>query len=228
MEQLEKVQTFVHSEMTASQPKHVLVNTEWGAFGDNGVLQQYRSKYDHSVDKKSINATKQLFEKMVSGMYLGELVRQIILDAAEKKILFNGQVSDRLQRQHSIDAKFLSKCEKDVGEYPYHTRQALYDMLGIENAIDIDCRAVRLICERVSTRSAHMIASALSLLVKRINMKKMAIGADGSVFQKHPHFNGRCLEMMNILLKHTQYVYTIENASDGSGVGAAIVAATHL
>jgi len=41
-------------------PSQVIINTEWGAFGDNGVLENIRTEYDRTIDKESINAGKQL------------------------------------------------------------------------------------------------------------------------------------------------------------------------
>ena len=46
-------------------PKHVVINTEWGAFGDHGELDFILTKWDREVDKHSINPGKQIFEKMV-------------------------------------------------------------------------------------------------------------------------------------------------------------------
>lgn len=44
-----------------SFPKeHVLINTEWGAFGDNGALDFVRTQYDREIDEHSINPGKQL------------------------------------------------------------------------------------------------------------------------------------------------------------------------
>ena len=49
--------------------KSVLINTEWGAFGDSGHLDFIRTCYDKSIDENSLNAGTQLFEKMISGKY---------------------------------------------------------------------------------------------------------------------------------------------------------------
>lgn len=46
---------------------YVLINTEWGAFGDSGLLDFIRTEYDNEIDTKSLNAGTQLFEKMISG-----------------------------------------------------------------------------------------------------------------------------------------------------------------
>ena len=48
----------------------MIVNTEWGAFGDNQELDFIRTKWDEAVDAGSLNPGKQTFEKMISGMYM--------------------------------------------------------------------------------------------------------------------------------------------------------------
>lgn len=35
------------------------VNMEWGAFGDNGCLDDIRTRYDQAVDENSLNEGKQ-------------------------------------------------------------------------------------------------------------------------------------------------------------------------
>ena len=47
--------------------EHMVINTEWGAFGDNGELDFIRTKWDKAVDDMSVNPGKQIFEKMISG-----------------------------------------------------------------------------------------------------------------------------------------------------------------
>ena len=37
----------------------VIVNTEWGAFGDDGKLERWRNEYDRDLDKKSSNPEQQ-------------------------------------------------------------------------------------------------------------------------------------------------------------------------
>lgn len=45
----------------------VVINTECGAFGDKGSIEQFRNEYDRDVDGNSINAGNQIYEKMISG-----------------------------------------------------------------------------------------------------------------------------------------------------------------
>lgn len=39
--------------------EEVLINTEWGAFGDNGALDFIRTEYDREIDEFSINKGRQ-------------------------------------------------------------------------------------------------------------------------------------------------------------------------
>ena len=45
----------------------MVINTEWGAFGDNDELDFIKTKWDNAVDNNSVNPGKQTFEKMISG-----------------------------------------------------------------------------------------------------------------------------------------------------------------
>jgi len=43
----------------------MIVNTEWGAFGNQGELDFMITKWDKRVDAASVNPGKQIFEKMI-------------------------------------------------------------------------------------------------------------------------------------------------------------------
>ncbi|KAH6915274.1 hexokinase [Coprinopsis sp. MPI-PUGE-AT-0042] len=92
---------------------HMVINCEWGAF-DRSKSVLPATPYDNAVDRQSINPGFQLFEKFISGMYLGEIVRLIALslvDAAPKAILFSGHSSDVLNTLYGVDTAFMSAAE---------------------------------------------------------------------------------------------------------------------
>lgn len=47
-------------ELVEGEEGRMCVNTEWGAFGDNGELEDFRLEYDRVVDETSINPGRQL------------------------------------------------------------------------------------------------------------------------------------------------------------------------
>jgi len=59
IENLDKVGTW-NGDLDDDEPRQVIINMEWGAFGDNGRLNLIRTKYDEEVDLSSINPGKQM------------------------------------------------------------------------------------------------------------------------------------------------------------------------
>lgn len=58
------------------------------------------------------------YEKMCSGMYLGEIVRQILIDLTKRGFLFRGQISETLKTRGIFETKFLSQIERCAGKSP--------------------------------------------------------------------------------------------------------------
>jgi hexokinase len=63
----------------------------------------------------SINPKFQAFEKFISGMYLGELVRQTLvalIDASPEPLLFSGHSSPVFNKQYGFDTSIMSAIEE--------------------------------------------------------------------------------------------------------------------
>lgn len=201
----------------------VIINVEWGAFGDRGSIEFIRTSYDRHVDQNSINPGNQLFEKMLSGMYLGELVRLVLLNLTSKGLLFDGKVSTRLNTPHQFFTKFLSEIESEASDSIVVVHDILID-IGVQNPSDEDCVNVRYICECISKRSAHLVAAALATLILKIGDPDITIGVDGSVYRFHPFVHDLITEKIKEMLP-SGYKFQLVLSEDGSGRGAALVAA---
>ena len=49
-----------------------------------------------------------VFQKMTSQIHMGEIVRRILLELAEKQLIFQSQNLHRLREQWSFETDFLS------------------------------------------------------------------------------------------------------------------------
>lgn len=49
---------------------------------------------------------------MISGLYMGELVRLILVKMAKEKLLFNGKVPDNLRKKDCFETRYVSAIEK--------------------------------------------------------------------------------------------------------------------
>jgi len=223
LEDIKNIETINADDFPGQE--HMVINTEWGAFGDNDELDFIKTKWDNAVDNNSVNPGKQTFEKMISGMYMGELIRQVLVDLMKDDLIFIGVDRERLLERGSFFTRYASEIESDpVGDYT-RTRQALEE-LGIdpEEVTDDDCSALRYVCESVSRRASMMASAGITALLKKMDYKDVIIAIDGSLFRFHPHFKNvmqsRISQMMGI-----NYKFDLLLSEDGSGRGAALVAA---
>lgn len=89
------------------------INCEWGAF-DNEHKVLPRTPYDVAIDEESPRPGQQAFEKMIAGLYLGEIFRRVVVDMHDDKSvhIFQGQDIALLRKPYSLDASFLSFIEE--------------------------------------------------------------------------------------------------------------------
>ncbi|RCN45187.1 Hexokinase [Ancylostoma caninum] len=184
MEKLQNVHKLKGEWETDGLPDEMIINMEWGAFGDDGCLASVYTDYDKEIDQKSINPKKHLFEKMISGMYMGELVRIILERLARKGVLFKGEYL-AISKRECFTTKHVSEVET----------------------------------------AAHLVGAAIAQVLNRMNRPyRVTVGVDGSVYRFHPFFK-RLLDRKIGDLINKEVKYQLMLSKDGSGIGAAVVAA---
>ncbi|XP_061907577.1 hexokinase-2 [Entelurus aequoreus] len=207
------------------------INTEWGAFGDDGALEDLRTDFDREIDAGSLNPGKQLFEKMISGMYMGELVRLILVKMAKDRLLFNGKTTSQLNTTGKFTTKCIYSIESDNIEEGLKSAQSVLQALGLDPTLE-DCIATLRVCQIVSIRAAHLCAATLVAVLRQIRDNKAAeklrttIGVDGSVYKNHPEFPRRLHKMVGRLVPDCDVRFL--RSEVGSGKGAAMVTAVAL
>ncbi|XP_041603626.1 hexokinase-3 isoform X3 [Vulpes lagopus] len=210
----------------AGDSGRMCINMEWGAFGDDGSLGLLRTCFDASVDQASINPGKQSFEKMISGMYLGEIVRHILLHLTSLGVLFRGQQTQRLQTRDIFKTKFLSEIESD--SLALRQVRAILEDLGLPLTSD-DALMVLEVCQAVSQRAAQLCGAGVAAVVEKIRENRgleeltVSIGVDGTLYKLHPHFSSLVAATVRELAPRC--VVTFLQSEDGSGKGAALVTA---
>ncbi|XP_067657628.1 hexokinase-4-like isoform X2 [Haliotis asinina] len=203
-------------------PKEVIINTEWGAFGDDGALDFLMTDYDRLVDKHSINTGKQIYEKMISGMYMGEIARLVMERLRKNGLLFRGRGSQELSTRGRFYTKYVSEIESDVDDGFKNTKQ-VFDELNIEEFTEDDCRIAQYVCQAVSTRAAYLASAGIACLLNKMGRPEVVVGVDGSLYRFHPHFHDLMMEKVQKLAPDIRFKLMLSH--DGSGKGAALVAA---
>jgi len=206
--------------------REVVINTEWGALGNTGSLDFIRTKYDHLVDTNSKNQGKQVYEKLISGMYLGELTRYILLDATEKKNLFNGHLEAVriLQEKEVFETRHISEIESDSSG-DYTSCWSVLNELKLDKfASNFDCVLLKYICQHVAIRASVLAASGVAALLNKMGRRSVTVGMDGSLYKFHPHFQSRMTSKIRDLVDKS-INFQLVLSEDGSGRGAGLAAA---
>ncbi|XP_026227610.1 hexokinase-2-like [Anabas testudineus] len=213
-------------ERVEGEEGRMCINTEWGGFGDDGSLKDIQTEFDVVVDKTSINPGVHIFEKMISGMYLGEIVRLLLVRLTQDELLFKGQTSEALLSAGRFETKFISDIEEtDSG---VENTQNILTELGLKWD-QVDVHVVHLVCDTISSRSAHLCAAALATVANRIRVNrgldhlKTTVGVDGTVYRKHPYFSKKLQATVRLLAPDCDITFLV--SEDGSGKGAAMVTA---
>nr|CCN27375.1 hexokinase [Crassostrea angulata] len=206
-----------------NEPKQVMINTEWGALGDDGCLDFVKTEYDRQVDKHSINPGRQIYEKMISGMYMGEIVRLAPEKLRKHGLLFGGKGSEELSTRGRFYTKYVSEIESDVDDHFKNTKQ-VFEELALEKYSDEDCRIAQYVCSLVSTRAAFLASVGVAALLNKMDRQDVTVAADGSLYRFHPHFHDLMVEKIQQLVK-PGIKFKLMLSHDGSGKGAAIVTA---
>ncbi|KHN86239.1 Hexokinase-3 [Toxocara canis] len=160
----------------------MIINTEWGAYGDGGELEFIRTRFDVLVDEGTVNPGKQLYEKMISGMYMGELVRVMLVYLAEHGLLFENVSYGPLKASHSFPTKYVSEIEGDIepdGTRTYDKTHQILEDIGIEDTADHDLQTVAYVCSLVSRRAAELCGAGIATLLNR--MQKPSVTASDTV-----------------------------------------------
>ncbi|MDI1489899.1 MAG: hexokinase [Ramalina farinacea] len=225
MENCGSVPKIAEHNLPADMP--IAINCEYGAF-DNEHKVLPRTQYDVIVDDDSPRPGQQAFEKMIAGLYLGELFRLVLVDIHDNKncSFFAGQDISKLRKAYTLDASFLSDIETDPFENLQETGDMLKQELGI-TATKPELELCRRLAELIGTRSARLSACGPAAICTKKDIKTCHVGADGSVFNKYPHFKARGAVALREILDWTEPKdpISIVGAEDGSGVGAALIAA---
>jgi hexokinase len=177
----------------------VLVNTECSMFGKNVFPT---TRWDDLLNESHVRPDFQPFEHMISGRYLGEIVRLIVVEAVQTAGLFGGELPEKLSEPYTLDTGTLAAMEMDVSKH-YTNATALFEQRHplTRPPTFSDIHFIRQVSQLVSHRAAAFLATGIhALWVLRIKSEglepaaaeHMSIGCNGSVIEKYPFFRELC------------------------------------
>lgn len=231
-----------------SSTGEMVINTEWGSF-DNQLNVLPTTPWDSALDAETPNPGIQMFEKRVSGMFLGEIVRLAAVD-----LLKNDQISlfkdtnsssndlmsttnvgreSGLLKDWGLDSAIMSVAAADNTPELSSLRQELEKELQIFAPSLEDAQAFKAIADAVGRRAARLSAVAIGAVVLQSgklsdpNEDVIDVGVDGSLVEHYPFFRDMIYDALKAIdgigVAGAEKI-RIGIAKDGSGVGAALIA----
>lgn len=131
-------------------------------------------------------------------------------------------------------SQFLFPPSSDPFENLQETSDLFQSKLNIlpnKNELEL----IRRTAELIGTRAARLSSCGVAAICKKKGYESCHVGADGSVFNKYPNFKARGAKALREILDWPEKTDPKEEdpieilaAEDGSGVGAALIAALTL
>jgi len=234
------VTTLSHSKFGArpqswhERAKHVVVNTEFSMFGKD-ILPTTR--WDDSLNQTHVLPDFQPFEYHITGRYLGEIVRLILLEAIQTAGLFGGHVPDNFLEPYSLETSTIAVFESDDSP---SLSKALSEFQKThafaKRPPTLDLHYVRQVCQLVSHRAAALLATGVhalwSLRTSAEGLTPEAAGhvtvsCNGSVIEKYPSYRRLCQTYLDELTEMSgaqPHSVVLEMADEAAIYGAAVAA----
>uniref|UniRef100_A0A1A9WH79 Phosphotransferase n=1 Tax=Glossina brevipalpis TaxID=37001 RepID=A0A1A9WH79_9MUSC len=203
----------------------MLVNTDITEFGSSSQLDFLITEFDEALEKTASNKGQNIFEKFVSGTYISEIIRRVIIKCVRENIVFAGQMSTQLDTQGAL--KFANIQGTLIETDQFHYVQLMFDKLGINLPIDADCARIYQIMEKIVMRSASLVAAATVAMIEQINEPDVKVGLDGEVCNTLPLYHKMLKNKMDSILS-PNYNYELVESNDDYGRGGAITASIIL
>ncbi|XP_002974995.2 hexokinase-1 [Selaginella moellendorffii] len=218
--------------------RFMVINTEWGSSWSDNLP---RADVDEALDAESINPGDQFFEKLVSGMYLGDILRRVLLKMATEAQLFGDEVPSKLLSPLSLTTPKMCAMHHDETSDLHEVGRILSESIGVDDTSLEVRQLVVEVCEAVAMRAARLAGAGIVGILKKIGRDgstsgengsvrsgapRTVVAVDGGLYEKYPRFQEHLQKVVvEMLGEETAQQVSIELSQDGSGVGAALIAA---
>ena len=180
---------------------YMALNTEWGGF-DRSLDVLPKTVFDEELDRDSVNPNDQHYEKRISGLYLGELLRRVLISEAHSDascISFRVADDSPLRVAYSIDSSFLSQLTHDRTSDLQAARATIARVLRTSDVSVDEARAIRSIAMSIGKRAARLSAIAIAGVV--IQSERLTPAVPMQRTTPHPEsLLKRCLHPLKYLL----------------------------
>ncbi|KAF7129912.1 hypothetical protein RHSIM_Rhsim10G0085000 [Rhododendron simsii] len=205
----------------------LVINMQWGGFTSSHLPV---SEFDASLDAESSNPGSQIFEKLISGMYLGEVVRRVLLKMAMETALFGETIPSKLAVPYLLRSPDMAAMHQDTSEDREVVDEKLREIFRITNSTPMVREVVAEVCDIVAERGARLAGAGVVGIIKklgRIANKRSVVTVEGGLYEHYRVFrNYLHSSVWEMLGNELSDNVIIEHSHGGSGAGSLFLAAS--
>ncbi|KAL1370977.1 hypothetical protein HN51_001199 [Arachis hypogaea] len=204
----------------------LVISMEWGNFRSPHLPL---TSFDTRLDSESSNPGSGVFEKLISGMYLGEIVRLVLLKLAHETALFGSKVPPKLMIPYGLSSPDMAAMHQDTSEDREVVGEKLNEIFGINNSSLVARELVAEVCDIVTERGARLAGAGIVGIIKkldRIEKRKSVVTVEGGLYEHYRIFrNYLHSSVWQMLGKDFSDNVIVEHSHGGTGTGALFLAA---
>ncbi|XP_020151586.1 hexokinase-10-like [Aegilops tauschii subsp. strangulata] len=238
---IERNEAITKCQCLLTNSGQTVVNVEWGSFRPPQIPL---TPYDICFYNETTNYYDQGFEKMISGVYLGEIARLVFHKMAQESDVFGTDV-DGLAIPFILSTPCLAAIREDDSLDLKEVGSILEEQLKIHNVPLKTRRLVQRVCDIITQRAARLAAAGIVAILQKLGRdgtlcgttrvrsmtgvpKRSAIAIDGCLYQEYSVFREYLNEaVLEILGEEIAATVVLKVVEEGSGMGAALIAATY-
>lgn len=187
------------------------------------------------MDDASINPGEQIFEKTISGMYLGEIVRRVLVKMAEVGNLFGESIPEKLSTPLVLRTPDLCAMQQDNSSDLKSVGSILSSKFEVQTNLCTRKTVVEVI-DTIVKRGGRLAGAGIVGILQKMEEdykgliygKRTVVAMDGGLYENYPQYREYLQDAVTELLgSDISKNVIIEHSKDGSGIGAALLAASN-
>jgi hexokinase len=187
---------------------HMVINTEWGGLDDQTRLLPI-TQFDYDVDGSSLNPGEQIYEKLVSGMYLGEIFRRAVLAArggAAGPSVSTLPDSSPLLQPWAVSTSLMSTLATRTSAGSEQATLALQSALQANNLSSEEVQGMVLLANAVGLRAARLAGVAIGAVIIKTGALQAQVSKtprtkDSVTVSIHQEPRPGCLSLLRRMLR---------------------------
>ncbi|CAH8385898.1 unnamed protein product [Eruca vesicaria subsp. sativa] len=237
---LERTDAIIKCQGLLTTSGTMVVNMEWGNFWSSHLP---RTAYDIDLDAESSNPNDMGFEKMIAGLYLGDIVRRVILRMSQESDIF-GPYSSVFSEPYVLRTNAVSAMHEDDTPELQEVARILKD-LGVSDVPLKVRKVVVKICDVVTRRAGRLAAAGIAGILKKIGrdggggitsgrsrsevqmQRRTVVAVEGGLYMNYTMFREYMEEaLVEILGEEVRQYVVVKAMEDGSSIGSALLVAS--